>query len=53
MLALIIARLPDLAAKLAAARMLDPATVSYSLGETLGLGAVPVREIYAALDWLV
>ena len=52
-LALIIARLLDPAAKLATARMLDPATASHSLGETLGLGAVPVREIYAALDWLV
>jgi hypothetical protein len=51
-LALIIARLLDPAAKLATARMLDPATASHSLGETLGLGAVPVREIYAALDGL-
>jgi hypothetical protein len=51
-LALIIARLLDPAAKLATARMLDPATASHSLGETLGLGVVPVREIYAALDWL-
>lgn len=52
-LALIVARLLDPAAKLATARMLDPATASHSLGETLGLGAVAVREIYAALDWLV
>jgi transposase len=52
-LALIIARLLDPAAKLATARMLDPATATHSLGETLGLGTVPVREIYAALDWLV
>jgi hypothetical protein len=51
-LALIIARLLDPAAKLATARGLDPATASHSLGETLGLGAVPVREVYAALDWL-
>jgi hypothetical protein len=51
-LALIIARLLDPAAKLATARMLDPVTASHSLGETLGLGVVPVREIYAALDWL-
>jgi len=50
--ALIIARLLDPAAKLATARMLDPATASHSLAETLGLGAVPVREVYAALDWL-
>jgi hypothetical protein len=52
-LALIVARLLDPAAKLATARMLDPATASHSLGETLGLSAVPVREIYATLDWLV
>lgn len=51
-LALIIARLLDPAAKLATARMLDPATASHSLGVTLGLGAVPAREVYAALDWL-
>lgn len=51
-LALIVARLLDPAAKLATARMLDPATASHSLGETLGLGAVPVREIYTALDGL-
>ena len=31
--------------------MLDPTTASHSLAETLGLGAVPVREVYAALDW--
>ena len=52
-LALIVAHLLDPAAKLAPARMLDPATASHSLGVTLGLGAVPAREIYAALDWLV
>jgi hypothetical protein len=51
-LALIVARLLDPAAKLATARMLDPATASHSLGETLDLGTVPVRAIYAALDWL-
>ena len=51
-LALVVARLLDRAAKLATARMLDPATASHSLGETLGLGTVRVREIYAALDWL-
>jgi hypothetical protein len=33
--------------------MLDPATASHSLGETLGLGAVTARDIYATLDWLV
>ena len=51
-LALIVARLLDPAAKLATARMLDRATASHSLGETLGLGSVAAREIYATLDWL-
>lgn len=51
-LALIIARLLDPAAKLATARMLDSQTASHSLGETLGLGAVTPREVYATLDWL-
>jgi hypothetical protein len=40
------------AAKLATARMLDIATASHSLGETLGLGSVSAREIHATLDWL-
>src|SRR6201985_1855135 len=51
-LALIVARLLDPAAKLATARMLDSATATHSLGETLGLGSVTAREIYATLDWL-
>jgi hypothetical protein len=51
-LALIVTRLLDPAAKLATARMLDRATASHSLGETLGLGSVAAREIYATLDWL-
>ena len=51
-LALIVARLLDPAAKLATARMLDTATASHSLGETLGLGSVTAREIYTTLDWL-
>src|ERR1700755_2993470 len=51
-LALIVARLLDPAAKLATARMLDRETASHSLGETLGLGHVTAREIYATLDWL-
>jgi len=51
-LALIVARLLDPAAKLATARMLDNATASHSLGETLGLGSVTAREIYTTLDWL-
>src|SRR6201994_4528962 len=52
-LALIVARLLEPAAKLATARMLDTATASHSLGETLGLGRVTAREIYTTLDWLV
>lgn len=51
-LGLIVARLLDPAAKLATARMLDSETASHSLGETLGLGRVTAREIYATLDWL-
>ena len=51
-LALIVARLLEPAAKLATARMLDPATASHSLGEVLGLGPVAAKEVYAALDWL-
>src|SRR5438132_1526027 len=51
-LALIVARLLEPAAKLATARMLDPATASHSLGEMLGLGKVAAKELYAALDWL-
>jgi Transposase DDE domain len=51
-LALIVARLLDPAAKLATARMLDADTASHSLGEMLGLGQVRPKELYAALDWL-
>src|ERR1700736_4601100 len=51
-LALIVARLLEPAAKLATARMLDPATASHSLGEMLGIGRVAAKEFYAALDWL-
>src|SRR5882724_3330864 len=51
-LALIVARLLEPAAKLATARMLDPATASHSLGEVLGLGKVAANEVYGALDWL-
>jgi hypothetical protein len=51
-LALIVARLVEPAAKLATARRLDERTASHSLGAVLGLGAVTVNELYAALDWL-
>lgn len=51
-LALIVARLIEPAAKLATARALDEATASTALGPALGLGAVTANEIYDALDWL-
>jgi Transposase DDE domain len=51
-LALIVERLIDPAAKLATARALDERTALNSLGLTLGLGEVTVKEVYAALDWL-
>jgi Transposase DDE domain len=51
-LALIVERLIDPAAKLATARALDERTAVNSLGATLGLGEVNVKEVYAALDWL-
>src|ERR1700737_2649870 len=51
-LALIVARLLEPAAKLATARMLDPATASHSLGGMLGLGRGAAKEVYGALDWL-
>lgn len=52
-LALIVSRLIDPAAKLATARSLDATTAGHSLGAVLGLGAVSVNELYAALDWLL
>src|ERR1700745_3009504 len=51
-LALIVAGLLEPAAKLATARMLDPATASHSLGEMLGLGRGPAQEGYGTLDRL-
>src|SRR5260370_11243335 len=47
--ALIVARLLEPAAKLATARMLDPATTTHSLGEMLGLRRGTAKEGYAAL----
>ena len=52
-LAMIVARLIDPAAKLATARALDEATSSTSLGALLGLGTVAVNELYQTLDWLL
>jgi hypothetical protein len=51
-LALLIGRIIDPVSKLAAARMLSPASAASSLGEALGLGEVDEDELYAALDWL-
>ena len=52
-LALLVSRILDPAAKLAVARALSPATAASSLGEALGLGCVDEDELYAALDWLL
>jgi Transposase DDE domain len=51
-IAMIVARLIAPASKLATARMLDPATAAWSLGDVLGLGAVDEDELYGAIDWL-
>jgi transposase len=52
-LAMLVGRILDPVSKLAAARMLSPATASSSLGEALGLGEIADDELYAALDWLL
>jgi hypothetical protein len=51
-LALIVARLIEPAAKLATARALDAETASTGLGAALRLGSVTANEIYEALDAL-
>jgi hypothetical protein len=51
-LAMIVARIIEPAAKLATARQLSEATAAHSLGAVLGLGAVDEDELYAALDLL-
>lgn len=51
-LAMMVARILDPGSKLAAARMLSPATAASSLGTELGLGEVGEDELYATLDWL-
>ncbi len=51
-LALIVARVIEPAAKLATARQLSAATASHSLGAVLGLGEVDEDELYRALDAL-
>src|SRR5271157_493151 len=52
-LAMLVGRILEPAAKLAAARALSPATAACSLGEVLGLGDVDEDELYTALDWLL
>jgi hypothetical protein len=51
-LAMIVARVIEPAAKLATARQLSEATAAHSLGAVLGLGAVDEDTLYAALDLL-
>jgi Transposase DDE domain len=51
-LAMIVARIIEPAAKLATARQLSEATAAHSLGAVLGLGEVDEDELYAALDLL-
>jgi hypothetical protein len=51
-LALVVARVIEPAAKLATARQLSEATAAHSLGAVLGLGAVDEDELYRALDRL-
>ena len=50
--AMIVARIIEPAAKLATARQLSEATAAHSLGAMLGLGEVDEDELYAALDLL-
>ena len=52
-LALIVARMIEPAAKLATARQLSDATASHALGALLGLGEVDADELYEALDRLL
>ena len=51
--AMIVARVLDPGSKLATARGLAEATARDTLAETLGLGAVDVDGLYAAMDWLL
>ena len=51
-LAMIVARVVEPAAKLATARQLSETTAAHSLGAVLGLGEVDEDELYAALDLL-
>ena len=51
-LALVVARVLEPAAKLATARQLSEPSAAHSLGAVLGLGAVDEDELYRALDLL-
>src|ERR1700737_3024203 len=51
-LAMIVARVIEPAAKLATARQLSAATAAHSLGAVLGLGEVDEEELYGGLDLL-
>jgi len=50
--AMVVARVVEPGSKLATARGLDPATLSSTLGELLGIEAADEDELYAAMDWL-
>jgi transposase len=52
-LAMLVARLLAPRSKLATARALDPATLTSTLGEVLGVSAADADELYTALDWLL
>jgi transposase len=52
-LAMIVARILEPGSKLAAARGLNAATRSSTLGELLDLQAATADELYAAMDWLL
>jgi hypothetical protein len=52
-LAMIVARVLEPRSKLATARSLDPATLTSTLGEVLGLGRADEDDLYATMDWLL
>ena len=52
LLAMLVARVIEPAAKLSTARQLSQASAAHSLGAVLGLGEVDADELYAALDLL-
>jgi hypothetical protein len=52
-LAMVAARILEPASKLATARQLNGATLSSSLGESLGVEQADADDLYEALDWLI